>query len=161
MKQWWLSLQPRERRLVGGGGVLLALLALYTLVWEPYASEREALEQRVAAQRELLTWMEQAAQEVRALRGSAAPVADTSGQSLLALVDSTAKAQGLGKTVTRVQPEGTGSVRVWLEQAPFDRMLVWLDTLTGKYGIRVGGVVAERTDTPGLANARVVLEAAR
>lgn len=160
MKNWWLTLQTRERRLVTVGGVLFLALTFHALVWEPYSRAFTELETRVAAQRELLVWMEQAAREVRRLRGAEAggqaPAA--SGQSLLATVDRTAKARGLGEAVKRVQPEGTGTVRVWMEQAPFDQMLLWLDTISSENHIRIGGVVAERGDVPGKTNARLVLE---
>jgi general secretion pathway protein M len=101
--------------------------------------------------------MRQAATEIQVLRQGATK-RNPAGGSLLATTDSSARAHGLAKAVKRVQPEGQRSVRVWLEQAPFDDVMLWLNTLAGDYGIRVDGVVVDPTDAPGLVDLRAVLE---
>jgi general secretion pathway protein M len=133
------------------------LLGIYALVWDPYVQGVTRLEQEVAEQRALLSWMENAAREVKALRGSGM-AARPGGQSLLTLVDSTARAQGLENALQRVQPEGQNTVRVWLEKASFDDTLRWLDRLTGQQGLRVTGLVVEPLQEAGRVNARITLE---
>lgn len=158
MMNFWNNLAPRERRLLGGGGVALALLLLYALAVDPYFAAMERLRQEVVVQRETLAWMQQAAAEAKALRGRAPTRAATNGQSLLALADSTAKASGLGTALKRVQPDGQRSVRVWLEQAAFDAVMRWLDTLGRSHGVQVSGLVVEPLPDAGRVDARVVLE---
>jgi general secretion pathway protein M len=59
----------------------------------------------------------------------------------------------------RVEPEGANGVRVWLEQAPFDDVLRWLDKLSTERGVRVTAFATERrAEQPGRADVRVVLE---
>ncbi|HHO69319.1 MAG TPA: type II secretion system protein M, partial [Gammaproteobacteria bacterium] len=70
MKDWFLGLEPRERRLVTAGGVVLALLLVYLVVWEPLAARYRQLQDSVAQQRETLAWMQQAAAQVKALQRS-------------------------------------------------------------------------------------------
>lgn len=157
MKQYWNNLQPRERLTLIAGAAALLLLLLYAAVIDPYQARVERLEKQAAAQRADLEWMRQAATQVRALRAGA-PRRSATGQSLLALADSTAKAQGLGSAVKRVQPEGQGSVRVWMEQASFDDVLRWLQTLTNRHGVRISALVADPSDEAGRADVRLVLE---
>lgn len=157
-RQYWDQLQVRERRILLFGAVAVLLMGLYVLVWEPLVDGRARLEREVAEQRALLGWMEQSAREVRALRGSSTPRRNT-GQSLMAVVDRTARAQGLGEVLERVQPDGENAVRVWLTQAPFDQSLRWLDKLTAEQGLRVTGLVVERSPEPGKADVRITLEA--
>jgi general secretion pathway protein M len=161
MMNFWNNLQSRERAMLAVGAAALLLLLGYALLVEPYFAAMERMRQDVAVQRETLAWMRQAAVEAKALRGGAQTrVAATGGQSLLALADSTAKASGLAAALKRVQPDGQRSVRVWLEQASFDAVMQWLDTLARDHGIRVTGLVVEPLAIRGSVDARVVLEVA-
>jgi len=157
LRHYWEQLQVRERRIVLAGAVVLLLMGLYVLVWEPLVDGRARLAREVAEQRALLGWMEQSAREVQALRGSSAPRRN-SGQSLMAVVDRTARAEGLADVLERVQPDGEKAVRVWLSQAPFDQSLRWLDKLMASQGVRVTGLVVERGDVAGKADLRITLE---
>lgn len=160
LRSYWSGLQPRERRILAGGAAALLLLLFYALIWDPYTSNVQRLRETVAEQRVLLTWMEQAAQEVRQLRGSGAAPASMDGRSLLAVTDSSARQSGLGDAVTRVEPDGDQAVRVWLEKAPFNEMVQWLDQLHEQYAVAVEGAVVERSEGPGRVDARLVLREA-
>jgi general secretion pathway protein M len=154
----WDQLQARERRVLAAGAAAVLVMAVYVLAWEPLVDGRARLQGEVTEQRALLAWMEQSAREVQALRGSRTPQRN-SGQSLMAVVDRTARAQGLGTALERVQPDGERAVRVWLKQAPFDQSLRWLDQLITAQGLRVTGLVVERGSEAGKVDARITLEA--
>lgn len=159
VKQYWHGLQPRERLVLAGGAAALLLLLLYAAVWDPYQAHVARLEESIARQHADLDWMRGAATQVRALRKQT-PTRAASGQSLLALSDTTARAQGLASAVKRVQPEGQNGVRVWLEQAAFDDVMRWLQVLTTRHGVQVSALVAEPGDGPGLTDVRLLLEGA-
>jgi general secretion pathway protein M len=77
---------------------------------------------------------------------------------LLGTIDRTAKAGDLGKSVKRVQPDGQTKARVWLENANFDAMIKWLESLQRQQGIRIVTSVIEKQEEAGIVNARLVLE---
>jgi general secretion pathway protein M len=158
MKQFIANLSDRERILltVGGGGALIVLLFLIT--WVPFSRHVGQLRDTVTAQHELRAWMQQAAAEVKQLRGSA-PTRNGAGQSLLAAADSTARQQGLAAAMKRVEPEGTDKVRIRLEQAGFDDMTRWLELLTRDYGVRIESVTVEGRNQTGTVDARLTLQA--
>lgn len=156
MMQYWQNLQARDQRTLIIGGVAVTLLLIYSLVIDPFAQEVERLEKSVAADRELLAWMEQSAKQVKQLRGSAKEPA-RSNQSLLSLVDASAKQGGLGKALKQVKPEGTG-VRLRLEEASFDELAKWLGRLGTEQGVNVTTLTLNRTETEGKVNVTVVLE---
>lgn len=153
--QYWNNLPGNEQRNLLIGGTAALLLLLYGLVIDPFTQELKQLEQNVAADRELLLWMEQAAQQVKALQGSG-NVKRGNGQSLLSLVDISAKKNGLGGALKQVRPEGKG-VRLRFEQASFDSMVRWLGRLASEQGVGVVSLNLERLETPGTVNATVVL----
>ena len=158
LREFWSRLQPRERHVLIAGAAALILLGGYTLVWSPYRSEMRSLRTSVAQQRETLAWMRQAAREVKALRGQARHPKTAGDQSVLAVVDTTARSGGLGPALKRVQPDGQNGVRVWLEGAGFDALVRWLATLYREQGVRVTSATVERVQAPGQVNARLVLE---
>ncbi len=155
MMHYWQNLQAREQRTLLIGGVALALLLIYSLILDPFAEEMARMEKSVAADRELLAWMEQSAQQVQALRGNG--WAQRGGGSLLSLVDASAKKNGLGGALKQVKPEASG-VRLRFEQASFDDMVRWLGRLGVEQGVGVTSLSLERLPAPGQVNATVVLE---
>ncbi len=156
---YWMQLRPREQALLGVAGLVLLLAVLFMLVWEPVMQEHRRLQQGLVQQQELLAWMQQSAAEVRRLQagaGQSRQARARGGQSLLALIDSTAKRARLGAALKRVEPDGSGRVRVWLEQAAFDDLVRWLGQLQQRYGVRVDSIAVDRDEKPGRVAARVV-----
>jgi general secretion pathway protein M len=119
----------------------------------------ETMQQALETQRQTYQWMQERAAEVRRLRGSGAAMpAAASSESLLALVDRSAREGGLARAVRRIEPDG-GGARLWMEQAGFAELMRWLVTLEHAHGVSISSLTLERQPTPGLVNARVTLVA--
>lgn len=153
-RAWWSGLAERERRVLGAGAAALGLIVLYVGIWEPVAGARQRQQTQLHAARALAAQLESLA--AIAPRGSAAAVSGA-GQSLLAVIDQTRKASAITKPPSRLQPQGDDTVRVTLEDVPFDALLRWLGELQGRYGVRVADADIERESGPGLVNARLTL----
>lgn len=162
MKAWLASLDPRERNALIFGGILLTMILIYVLVWQPFSTRAARLEQTVQEQRALKQWMQNTALEVQRLRATQVPAsmrAGMGGQSLLAVVDQAARKDRLGTVLKRIEPEGTRIVRVWFEQAIFDDVLLWLGNLQNTYGVRITSIsIDHQGGSAGSVNARVELE---
>lgn len=156
MKQYWQNLQPRDQRILLIGAVIVVPLLLYSLIIEPFQQSMTRLEEGVKKNTELLAWMEQAAAQVKTLRGSGTSTSN-SGASLLSVVDASAKQNGLGSALKQVKPDGNG-VRLRFEQAGFDDMVRWLGRLGSEQGVGVTSLTLERLSVTGQVNATVVLE---
>jgi general secretion pathway protein M len=154
LRAWWAGLAERERRVVGAGGVALGLILVYLLVWEPLTTARVQRELSLQAARAMAVQLE----ELAAVAGRAGrPAIQGKDQSLLAVVDQSRKASALTKPPSRLQPEGDNTVRIWLEDVPFDALVRWLGDLHTRYGVRVDNADIERESGPGLVNARLTL----
>ena len=158
MKEWFAGLEARERQLVSGGAAVLALLLLYTMIWEPIVSGYRNLQEDVAQQTETLAWMQQAAAQIKGLQRSGAGGAarGLGGRSLLAVVDQSARSGGLGNAIKRIEPDGSKGVKVWLEGVAFDPMILWLGKLTRTYQIETSLITIE-PQGGGRVNARLTL----
>lgn len=152
------SLAPRERRALLLGATALLLVLAYLLAWEPLLRSRDAWRVRVAAAETDLAWMRAVAPRVQAAAGTAPATAAPDGRSLLARVDASARDAGLGTALLRVEPIAAGQVRVTFEQAGFDALMHWLETLAAAQGVRVTELSAQRADGVGLVDARVSLQ---
>ncbi len=159
MKEYFDNLSPREQRIVIVGGVAALILLPYLLFWQPFVDKIATMEKRVGVQRQELIWMREAAREVNELRGADASTnAVRGGQSLLGLIEQTARQAKLGGVLKKVQPDGETGARVWLEEVAFDDMLKWFDSLNARGGVRVVELAVDRQDAIGRVDARVLLE---
>lgn len=158
LQQWFDGLQSRERLLVMLGGAVLVLLILYLMIWDPMFTRYHTLKKTVAEQQETLAWMQKAAGQIKALQGTASTgsAQGLGGRSLLSVVDQSARSGGLGSSIKRIEPDGKKGVKVWLEGAGFDQMIVWLGNLTRQYQIETSMVTIE-PQGDGRVNARIAL----
>lgn len=162
MKDWFDNLEQREKRTLIGGGVALAILMVYFLVWDPFINGMVRLEKNIDSQRQSLSWMRDSAQEAKQLKtqNRSLPAGADSGQSILAVIDRTAKAAKLGGSVKRIRPDGKTKAQVWLEDAPFNDLIPWLEQLQKRQGIYLETSVIEKQAKSGLVSARLVFAGA-
>jgi len=156
---YWQQLKPRERIILILLAGVIGIVLLYVAVLEPYQLEVEQLETRIAKQEKDIQWMHYASQEIKQLQGGSARNGGKNlrkGQSLLVLVDRTAKQNKLASSMKRVEPDGTKRVRVWLEKASFDDVTKWLVKLQRDYQLEVESAVFDKTEDNGRTNVRLV-----
>jgi general secretion pathway protein M len=147
------ALADRERRLVYWGVVGGGLLVLiFGILW-PLHSAVSGAHRRVEQQTADLAWMRAHALEVRA---SAATAAGAS-ESLVVIIDRTARELGLGEGIRGTTPTGANGTRVELENVPFDLMAGWLARLQEQFGVTVLAATVDRSAAPGLVNASLEL----
>lgn len=141
LRKRWVQLAPRERLslLVLGTFVLLAILVFG--IWMP--SHRAAEKARTAhdSNRELLLWMQANADRARS-------VPSASGESVLGAVNGVAGSVGLA--LSRIEPEGEQSVRVWVERGDFNTVARWLAQLSAS-GIVATEAQVEKQATGGVS----------
>ncbi|MDP8985931.1 MAG: type II secretion system protein M [Pseudomonadota bacterium] len=156
LKAWYSALQPRERRVVALGAAALGVLILISGIWSLQSAVSSAV-QTQRQRREDLAWMRVNASEVQA---GGATLAPNTGEAPVVLIDRVGREAGLGSALRGTQPSGSG-VRVQLEAAPFDMLLLWLVALDDRYGFAIDSISLDRTASPGLVNANVTFSQAR
>jgi type II secretory pathway component PulM len=113
--------------------------------------------QRVATKQADLAFIQSAIPELAASSPAAGNIATE--ETLVGLVDSSARESGLGKSLASSQPTGDKGLRVRLDRVPFDGMVAWLARLSQSHGVRVDSAEIEAAGEPGLVNAGLVLKA--
>lgn len=160
MKDWFETLESRERIFVLGGAAVVVIALLWAFVWSPLDKGHKRLESSVAA------W-ESSLAELRPLIGmqqtsgsSGQPTRVSSQQTPVVIVDQTLRARGLDRSLKRSQPTTSSGIRVEFENVAFDDLVMWLGDLGTQYAMHVssGTLSTASRAGPGRINATLTLE---
>jgi len=155
LEQWWQTLVTRERVIVAVLAVLIVLVTFQSMLISPLYRGRDKALNSVDKQAELLQWMQERAALAAQLNNNTGISRVTSQHSISQRINATAKKAKI--TITRFQTSGENTVQVWLEDADFSALLLWLDTLQNKQGIHVDSIAITETNKPGLVAVRAAL----
>ncbi|HET8552301.1 MAG TPA: type II secretion system protein M [Gammaproteobacteria bacterium] len=158
LRDWYLTLAPRERLVVTWGAAALLLIVIWLAIIAPWLGAKASLQSDVEADTQLLAWMQQATAEIKQLEKIAPAAAPQANQSLFATVEQTARTSPIGNAIKQFQPQGNDSVQVHLDAAPFDALVSWLGRLQAQHGVLVAAFGMQRADKPGTVNADITLE---
>ena len=153
VRDWVGNLSARERNLVYAAGILAGLALLYLVIVLPFTTTTSRMSARVEQKSADLAWMRAQAPHAVAAAGMAQ---SRSGESLVVIVDRTARQAGLGPALRDQSPSGNAGLRLRVEAAPFDTLVTWLAVLQQQHGV---GIEAATIDAagPGLVNATLSL----
>ena len=160
MKDWFESLDARERLFVSAGSIVVVIALFYVLVWLPLDNGQKDL----AA--DIVTW-ERSLAELRPLKtlqasAGTTPRTSVSGQQQtpVVIVDRSLRARGLDRSLKRSQPTTSNGIRVEFENVAFDDLVLWLGDLGNQYAMQVtaGSFSAANQTEPGRINATLTLE---
>jgi len=151
---WVSRLSAREQRMVLLGAVAAAVLLIIAVVL-PLQHSVSAGAQRIEHKRDDLAWLHSMAPRLAGALPSRATV--PLHESLVVLVDRTARDAGIGKSLVGSQPSGDGGLNVHLEGAPFDAMVAWLSQLGERYGVQADSATIDTAKNTGTVNATLVL----
>ena len=132
LKNRFQQLTDREQKLVLGASVVILIGIVYFAVYAPLQTSISQGKQALNAQKELLTWVTQNSNRAIQLKQSGNQGNSYQG-SLPQAVNQTAGRANI--TIARMQPTGD-DIQVWVDNAPFDDVLTWLDSLE-KMGISI------------------------
>jgi len=153
MKFNYETLSPREQNLVKIGAAALAAILIFGVLL-PLDSSVTKARARVTKKQQDLVWMK----GIAPFLAAQAPAHQNNGESLIVIVDRSARESDLGKSLAGTDPSGTTGIQVRLEKAPFDSIIPWLSRLSQQNGVGVDGATIDGAGAPGLVNAAIVLK---
>ena len=153
-QQWFRQQSPSDQQRLRWLAGFLALVFLWVGVVNPVLSFRDRAAGALTQTQNDLSWLNSnygALSVALAQRKQAAP----QGDAALDAVAASAQAHGL--TLNRFSPEGGGRLALSLDQAAYASLVAWLLELAEERGLQVLNLSLDRTDTPGMVRARIVL----
>ncbi len=160
LQDWFRTLKPRERVIVLAGGVIVVAVALYSLALAPFYKSLNERSERVQRKQADLAWIRSVAGEVQSLGASQPLGSGPTGESLVVLVDRTARECGVGSALTGQTPNGDTGIRVRLESAAFNVLVKCLGNLQQGHAISIEQATFDKASRPGLVNASLILNRA-
>lgn len=149
LKEKFNQLTEREQRLVIISAVVVVVGMFYWLVWSPLNQAIERDQKAVESQKSLLSWVQKNANRAIQLRAANGVSTGFNG-SLAQAANQTAANANI--PIARMQPQGE-ELQVWVDQAPFNGVLDWLQSLEDM-GISILDVDLAEADAPGQVKIR-------
>jgi len=143
-KSMFLQLSGREQRLVIISAILVLIAIFYWGIWSPLNTSIERSQTAVKNQTELLVWVQKNANRAVQLRSSGGNKDSFSGSVTQAVNQSASR---MKIVISRMQPQGD-ELQVWVDQAPFNDVLSWLQSLE-KIGVSILDIDIAESDLPG------------
>lgn len=156
MREWLENLSERDRKIVTFGVPVVLVLVLLGII-VPLNRNIAMARERVSRKQGDLQFIQGVAPQLAAAGPSSG--AGATGESLVVLIDSSARESGLGKSLSSSQPTGDKGLRVRLDHVSFDAMVAWLSRLSQQHGVRVESAEIETAGESGMVNAGLVLKA--
>ena len=158
MRERWQQLQARERGLIVLAAIVIAIVLIWLLLWEPLQQARENHRSRIVEQQSLLLWLQSIEPEVSRLRAEQSSTALSNNRSPIGRIDQSARNAGLAGALQRIEPAAGNQVRVVFEQVEFAALMNWLSRLLAEQPFRVEQFSAQRGLSSGRVDVVVVLQ---
>lgn len=158
LQRQYESLPQRDRSALKVMFGVLLLVISYFALWQPAHKYMKEAQSDLAFSEELLALVNNNKTVLSSLsRGNSSnnqkPTLDS--QQLVSSVTNMAKKKGV--LLKRFEPSGGNKLKVWVDNAEFDKVIVWLTTLKKSLGVQVEQITIEKDDGPGLVSARMTL----
>lgn len=133
----------------------LVLLFIYFGLWQPAYQYKKDADMYFQQQSGLLALVTENKSALRNLTKASSSSATLNSQQLVSSVTNLAKQAGI--TLKRFEPSGDNEIKVWVDDASFDKMMTWLTTMKKTLNVRVIQISVEKSDQPGLVSSRLTL----
>lgn len=159
MRDWFDSLEQREKLFVSVGALIVAAALFWGLVWTPLDRGYQQRLDSVGAWQRSLSELAPLAARAGSQPAQGRPSGRAAGTPVV-IIDQTLRSRGLDRALKRSQPTTSTGIRVEFENVAFDELVVWLGDLSSQYGmdVQAGSFSAAARSAPGRINATMTLE---
>jgi general secretion pathway protein M len=155
---WWHERTEREQYILGVGGVLVIVLLVYVLIWKPLTSHVASMREDIVENTSLLSWVDSAADRIEQFRKQGYVKKQPSTQAILVLVEQSLMQNKLSQFVSNTQQKNNQQIILTMKNAPFDKVMDWLEKLWKTDNVLVNTVAVTNTTTSGVVNLTVSLK---
>lgn len=160
MQAWWQQLAKREQIFLMGGGIALAILLFYTLIWDPLITAVSSRKTAITEQRQLLQWMKQVVPVVQRAQQSDVPSEQiiVTRDILLNTVEQSLKENALRDFATSISQTNDNQIQINFDAVSFDHLTHWLTLIWQRFGIQVEQITIKPKQKSGEVSVDLSLE---
>ncbi|MFT5716112.1 MAG: general secretion pathway protein M [Oleiphilaceae bacterium] len=158
LQKQYETLPMRDRNILKIAIVVLSICILYFAMWVPANNYMVNAQKDLAQNTKLLQLVKQNKALLTALSrtsGSSSGKKSLTSQQLVSSVTNLAKKNGV--MLKRFEPSGDNKIKVWVDNASFDKMITWLTALKTSLNIVVEQISVEKDDVEGQVSSRLTL----
>jgi len=151
-------LPTRDRLALKVLALAVGLIVLYFAAWQPAFEYKKNAEINLVEKQKLLALVENnrnVLTKLNAKSGANGAKANLDSQQLVSAVTNLAKQKGV--VLKRFEPSGERKLKVWVDDASFDKVMIWLSALRKKLNVKVEQISVEKDDAVGQISARLTL----
>ncbi|WP_299592801.1 type II secretion system protein M [uncultured Microbulbifer sp.] len=157
IEQWrqkWTALPANDQRALGMLILFLGALFIVFGLFKPAQSFFDSARTDAENARQLVDWIEKQRPQLERIQRNSGGQSQAQG-TLLQRV--TAAANNHKVTIKRFEPEGSGRIRLWIDEARYQDLQPWLNTLLQQRFI-IRSVSVDALAEEGMVSARLTLE---
>ena len=153
------KLKPREKTQLSVASVVVFVMLVWAWGIQPLQESIALEEDRIQEYVKDLHWLQTSVQKAKSLnKKSTKSFKNRGGLSIIALVDQSARLQGMDSGIRKVEPSGDVGVRIWLEKVHFNALVHWIERLQREYGLVVIDIQVDQDRLPGTVKAQVTFK---
>lgn len=157
--RWISQLSKSEQNLLLIGGVIVFMALFWVMIYQPvnkHINNQVEVKSRLSAQLISMKSMTGTTLNQNPTQSQVLPI--PSNMTFSSWVDQQLRLVNLQEMVNRTEPIDTNSLSVWLQDAPFDQCIDWIQTMSNQYAVQVDQIDISVVDsTLGLVNIRMRL----
>lgn len=158
MRDRFNNLNLREKQIISLGLFILIIALIYFLLWSPLDSAVTALRTQIRSDQGLLTWMQNADQQIRSLEKIETVAPSSSQRSLLGILQNAINETPLAKNVKQLHQMDVDSVQMVFENVNFDELMTWLIHMTKQENLMITQMIITPMNRSGLVHADLILK---
>lgn len=155
MKAYLNTLNEREKWMVIGAVLCVFLYCYYLFLYSPLSHQVDQKTSQLKEKITTLTWMK----SVRQQNHSSDKKQSIDNSQLLTILATQLKENFALKFPYQLQQTGSGDIQLTFDAVAFNLFIAWLEKINTNYSITLKQFNAEKTPTPGIVHAMILISA--
>ena len=147
LKARFEELEQREQYLLIVAAIVIGIFIFVSLIYRPLSSSLDSARNAYYSQNELREWMQVQVTQLKQSSSSSGSTSKRGNRSASVVINQAASQTSI--QISRSQPRSNNQYQIWLEDVPFNQLMVWLNSLQSDYGIHVHAINISRAEDNG------------
>lgn len=158
MKYWYENLSQKDQKLMLVSLVLIVLTLFWMLIYKPVENSLSKKQSSITANTKILQWMKDEAGKLDGNTQQSQAIPISPNVTFSSWIDRQLVAKSLQNHVSRAEPIDENTTIIWLQNAPFDTVMDWLQDIQKSHAISASQIDVIATDKSlGLVSIRMTL----
>lgn len=153
MKDYFNSLNEREKWMVILGGICLVIFCFYSFLYSPLSTRVNYGSTQLVEKVDTLNWMKKVKKENHSLQKKE----NISNSQLLTLLANQLKEEDTLNFPFQLQQTSSGEIQLSFDEVPFHAFINWLAKINNQYAISIKQLDMEKTKTSGMIKLMVII----